>query len=319
MSATMTRSLPTGYRVLVSTALLLLVCAIAIHSSGRRFNVNHLLKIHARARRANRRLYITADTSIVLESPVPIPSSIHPNSTRCIVYDRPPRTGSTTVYKFMDRCLSHRGYGSSLRYFKGVSDFQLIDHFLNNTSVKKSLISRHLSEFPFDAKQRIESACNVILYITSTRPMPARLLSKIKYETPLGGDKKGQIVSERSSVPTGMFHKFVNTTLYEDNESLVKAELYYEHYPGSRRAKFLTPDYVIRSDAFVADFTFLLRALKCPTDFKSINVHKVKAMDKEERNDIMHQIPITMNDTRHKLLLQYSRRNYLGLRKARLF
>lgn len=315
----MTHSLPTGYRALLRPALFLLVLVLAIHWIGERFNVRHLVKIHARTRRANGQLNTTSDTSIVSESPVSIPTFLYTNSTRCILYDRPPRTGSTTVYKFMDRCLSRRGYPSSLLYFKGVSHFQLIDHFLNNPSPNKSLISRHLPEFPSDSKQRIESTCDLVLYITSTRPMRERLLSKLKYETPLGDDRKGQTVSERRSVPTDMFHQLVNSTLNDDSESLQIAEIYYEHYPGNGEVPFLTPDYVIRSDTFVADFTFLLRALQCPTKFISINVHKVKSLDQDEHNDIMHQIPVTMSDARHKVLLKYSRSNYLGLRKARLF
>lgn len=237
------------------------------------------------------------------------------NSVSCIIYDRPPRTGSTTVYKRLDVCLSQRGYGSSLQYYHGTRNHLLIDRLISKNSTRKSLTSRHFRSFSEKSVLKLFSHCERILYLTSTRPMRNRLLSKLKYHTPLSDSN---IVSESSIVPIQNFEKVLNEQIGQNSSELRDAEKEYENYPGPG-SSLIYPDFVIRSHMFESDFESMLNALNCSAEFKSANVHMVETMDDKDHERLLAIIPVTMGDKRHKYLLNIASDNSKGLRKAALF
>lgn len=262
---------------------------------------------------------------------------------RCIIYDRPPRTGSTTVYKYLDRCLAGRGYGSSLRTYRGVHDHALLDYFNkhisssstsssfvnNNTKpiTKKSLITRHLAVLPASSLQTTLSHCTLLLYITSTRPIRERLLSKLKYELP-DHTRPGKIIAEkRRKVDAVSLHKSMRDRLAHNMSSLFPAEMYYEAFPAvsppsmaNSVAPLFVPDYVIRSNRFMSDFKALLDALRCPTKFQGANVHRVENVSFDDQQLFLDAVPVAYGDARYRALAKLAgSANERGLRKAALY
>lgn len=195
-------------------------------------------------------------------------SQLHITSLKsCIVYDRPPATFSASISWMLSKCMEHRNYGRQ-RQFVRVPESQLIVKMLRQSSgsAVTSLVSKRFS-LTRKSVSLLQSHCANIIYITSTRPMKERILSKYG-----NGDDL-------------------------DVQKLTNTEKYYEKFPNVHSKSTdlqLAPNYVIRSSHYHNDIRQLLKAFKCnhmqlvthPDDRSSITDFSVKLKKHIEMKDL---------------------------------
>lgn len=236
--------------------------------------------------------------------------SAAPPDTRCILYDRPPRTGSTTISYRLDECLQSKGYPSSTTWFKGVPMQRIVTRMLQQPSRFKSHLTRHMY-LSADDVLALRRSCGQVFFVTSARTMEERLLSRAKYEL-LDKDQRR--------------HRNRKVSVQEFNVAKGKiqdvrevSEPYYESYPYTGGAE-LDPDYVIRSSSFQKDFSELLSSLGCGAEFASHNVHWVDNMDNVTFDGDGLTIEPKMGNARFITLRRLAEKhNAKGLRKASVF
>lgn len=236
------------------------------------------------------------------------------SSRSCFVYDRPPRTGSTTVAKALKSCLVGRGYRQPLAESRWVRTL-LVGRMLALAGEKVGLLSRHMYMSGGDV-QRLRKECAVLLYVSSCKPMRERLWSAAKYRL---SDGNGN-----SSLSEAMKDEAVRK-LGEDR----KTEMFLEGYPylgedekslGVGAEGRLVPDYVVRAERMEEDLGKLLEALKCEGEFESRNVHQAEAEAEEESRAFLKRLRLRMGDeTFRKLNERAERGNEEGLRKVAAF
>lgn len=273
------------------------------------------------------------------------------DATWCVMYDKPPRTGSTTILNALRRCwtshhydLRNRKRRKKLSSSSSSSSLSFVELSLE-PGRREGMINRyyaiagnHFSMTRNDI-QLIRRRCTHLLYVTSTREMRGRIISRAKYEL-----SKAK-VNKNTTLSTRRMEKAMRRAIRKAEET----ERRLERYP-FRRAAYLAPDYVIRYQTLGQDLALLLRAFNCSTKIGSRNVHSVENENEEESTEDedgneededeseggreslaktwelesekfnFGVIPLTMNDRRHKQLLGYARRlNKAGLEKAMKF
>lgn len=186
----------------------------------------------------------------------------------CILYDRPPATFSASISWTLTKCMEHRNYGRQKSY-RRVPENQLIVKMLRQSygSPVTSLVSKRFS-LTRKSVNLLQEHCANIIYITSTRPMKERLLSKYG-----GGDRV-------------------------DVDKLKITEKYYEKFPNidssPSSVSDLLPNYVIRSSSYYQDMKALLHAFKCmhvqmlthPDDLSSATDLSMKMKQTVELKDL---------------------------------
>lgn len=254
-----------------------------------------------------------------------------PPHTHCVIYDKTPRTGSSTVSGALRNCLQ-----SSLKFSfpiitKEIAYDRMISHTLNWTSDRVALAGSHFKMPPEEIIQ-LRRSCRWMFYITSTRTMTERIASRAK--------------SFVSSGKTYMNTSLSTTQMKEAWDRAIKMidegedEKRMERYPFD--GWVLSPDYIIRSDFFGGDLSDLLQAFNCSGSFYSKNMHALEDDNSTERNedswdkeddseddsaslDIdenetlvdFDNLPIRLGDTRHKRLALFAeKQNERGLEKA---
>lgn len=229
-----------------------------------------------------------------------------PQNVTCVVYDRPPRTGSSTVSDTLGKCLLKKGYdwgkGPWMEYDK------VIPFMVSLPARKKAIVRRHIV-VPYWQLRLLIGHCNKLLWISSTRVMKERLVSKAKF------DVRG---------------KHGSSVLGKGDEALVKknlmskdsdeAEMLYESYPfvSANKTLRIMPDYIIRSEHLENDLELLMRALDCPNDIKTSNVHTLNGT----RGDTQYVKGVTLklDDKRHKMMTSLATEfNERGLEYATKF
>lgn len=227
------------------------------------------------------------------------PKLLFSRQTQCIFYDKPPRTGSTTVARALYACLQSKGYTGITTPISSLERDEVIPDMLSHPGYKKSAVRKHVTVTPEQIRQ-LWNSCNLLLYITSTRSMKERIWSKAKYAmTPK--HRSSNLTEEQST-------RALRLAL-EDN----KTEEELEQYPFSTSSTDIEPDYVIRADSLNDDLNRLLRSLKCPVEYTDRNVHKVKG---EEEADAIQatKVELKMSDKRHQYLLKVAKmRNDQGV------
>lgn len=250
-------------------------------------------------------------------------------TSRCLVYDRPPRTGSTTVSTALQACLSERGWhapsGQPENLRKNTVTVAL-EHDHNDYAVVKghSLLS------PGDL-QRIKSRCGRnAFFITSTARMDERVWSAAKMSLQDGNGNSSLHASRIAGV-----HKYLLSTgaRYAD---------YLDMYPftnvsgraflldgGIRRVDVDLADdmrrhgfgwdYVIRKAHMATDLSKLLTVLGCPRAFDVMNVHSVQGdagLDKVSADLLAAAVPGGLGN-RHVDLLEVAEGNDRALDRLR--
>lgn len=251
-------------------------------------------------------------------------------AARCIVYDRPPRTGSTTIASALRLCLRKRGY-QSLDPGPPRTWYDIMHRFVNLDSPIRASVGSHI-HVTVDEMNQLQNVCSPLLYISSARPVAERILSAVKYESFPGHGKRDILLSVASDA--------LNKT---SDDELQKREYSLENYPYLRQPPVryhpsnrvhedqrMEPHYVIRDTHFISDLEALLDALGCErVDNLHANEHPIVdvrssdvtlSTNLQASQYLLQKIKkITrLNDYRYYRLLEVAdRHNIDGLRLAR--
>lgn len=181
----------------------------------------------------------------------------------CLIYDKPKRTGSTTIARALHACWSKHHHFEPTKVSKNpnVATEQMLK--LNQSIVAHSL---HHIVFSDDDCKEIETQCRQVFHVTSTRRMNARILSYAKV-TALKY-KKGRNYTIGSDDL-----KYVLKSIITDGHII---ERRYEKgvYEGVRR---IPMHYVIRNDDLQDDLEVLLRTFACAPVIKRVNTHSLNS------------------------------------------
>lgn len=222
------------------------------------------------------------------------PSDAPYNSSQkyCLIYDKPPRTGSSTISNALRKCWMNYGYKfpypSPDDYNKTIS--MMLDLPSNRVAVTGVHFSMTASEI-----WSIKQTCDQKFYVTSTRPMKERIISKAKFQVSGGQTHTNTTLSIEELARAMELAKKDNTT----EERL-------EKYPFTNEK--VDPDYVIRSEQFLQDLRSLLHLFHCQEDIYTKNLHVVNETVSTESDDgkilippynETVEIPLGYNDERH--------------------
>lgn len=210
--------------------------------------------------------------------------------TRCVVYDRPMRTGSTTATTYLLRCFQKLGFTID-EHQTGNARVDAIPHALELESPNRmyAIARGHVWVREKDV-QLLRRRCDDVIYITGCAPLweqlwsAAKMLSRrrVNGNTTLSesdADRALSWVRENASKYIRMyeFYPFINLTKPLELQSDKK---YPDVPPSFERAKLLSPfipDFVIRKQYLSEDLSQLLRAFGCDDRIQSArNVHRVK-------------------------------------------
>ena len=233
--------------------------------------------------------------------------------TKCVIYDRPPRTGSTTVSKALGSCMRSKGYRLSKNGDRNRS--KVVMNMFSLETDRMAIAGPHVAMSGNDV-ELLEENCGEMLYITSASPMKERLFSALKYKE----------LAKRTGDPHS------NETIEVDMVAMAKKnstrtqlrELYLEAYPhvAGRDLSMLdvvperiVPDYVILKKSLGRDLQAMLDALGCNTPIKTINAHKSNS----DEDMVLESIELHSGDAIHSWLTEVAKNNDKGLRKARKF
>lgn len=213
----------------------------------------------------------------------------------CLIYDKPPRTGSSTISNALRKCWMSYGYKFPVPTSK---EFNItISKMLDLPGDRVGLAGVHFTMSSSELT-KISLMCKHSYYVTSTRPMPERIASKAKFE--VSGGKTYQ-----------------NTTLSEDdleraiqkaiNDNTTEERL--ERYPFIDQK--IEPDYIIRSQNFSEDLKALLRSFRCGEEFYTKNLHIV---EEESSTKNVHISPMNKSETVHRQVqLKYGDHRHIYL------
>lgn len=245
------------------------------------------------------------------------------NVTKCILYDRVPRTGSTTLGLTLEQCLLSKGYRVLSADTRSVSKYSVIKRLagivydMSGGVARKLAAARHHVCARREDFDKLVKACDRLLYISSCAPMASRLESMAKYWV-ASGHGNATVTSKRVLKRMEAYA----------SESWAVREAYFEAYPytngthprGTAEDDRVVPDYVIRNSQLVADTHALLNALKCDMRIESDNMHSVEDQAVEEviRNYVKNMV--RMGDARYKAMMRLATEgNSAGLRLASTF
>lgn len=185
------------------------------------------------------------------------------NHKLCLIYDKPKRTGSTTISRALHRCWSST-YGVEPHVGESNASAGTARMLsLNQTVVAHSL--RHIY-FSDDDCASIDARCRQYFHVTSTRSMGARIASY------------GKVVALQKTLGRNFTATSTSDSLRKIVYHMVKRgkrlEFAYERgaFKGVRK---LRNDYIIRNHRLQSDLDDLLRAFDCPPLTHSTNTHTV--------------------------------------------
>lgn len=181
----------------------------------------------------------------------------------CLIYDRPERTGSTTISHSLYPCW-HEKFG--VRHYDGPNSagraaIKMLDS-------NQSVVAHGLRHIYFSDRDclSIYHNCKQIFHVTSTRPMSARLASFAKVFALQNDYGRNFSVSTSHSRKAARLLTKVGRCLEHTYERGV--------YRGKRKIKV---DYVVRHQLLNDDLSALLRAFDCKPFIEAKNIHNVKS------------------------------------------
>lgn len=256
--------------------------------------------------------------------------------THCVMYDKTPRTGSSTILNALRKCWKSHGYSFAIPRRRYSNDsMSLVDDCLAIDRPRIAIGGSHFTMRTADIRA-IAHQCKHLFYVTSTREMKNRLMSKAKYRVSGARTYKNTTVEERQ---WGKVMKIIQ----KEKDAV---ELKLEKYPFKTWKLGIIPDYVINSNSLMSDISQLLDAFQCEIPIYTTNVHAylgnetkeneeelvvqgnfTQSVDKNglnkttlEEQYILDQLHLNYGDRRHKNMLRYARKHNLkGLSKAWLF
>ena len=229
------------------------------------------------------------------------------STTHCVFYDRPPRTGSTTIADALETCLISKGYELTKAVNRSMRS-EVVSRMVESEEMRIGAVKGHLKMVLEDVTA-LRRKCDRLLYITSVRPMRERLASSVKYGLFKGHGNK--------TIKSDAFETALDGAI-----SLEKQEVYLEHYPYIRDPvpslkQRLRPSYIIRPEELMHDTVRLLRSLSCSNTPSVDNVHPVKA---KSGQDPSSKIELRLGDALYRhLYAAAAKQNERGLKLATNF
>lgn len=188
----------------------------------------------------------------------------------CFFYDKPYRTGSTTIEQSLCQCWA-RTFNATDK--SQVNQDQRVPEMLNKTARVVVRCVGHVTMSLADA-DRLTSECQHLFYLSSTRDIQSRMASFGKNDAIYGQIYTNMTLSRE---------QLVNAVHWARSPRGRLEELIYENYPyphvPREVAYRLEPDYVIRYDNFADDLLKLLEAFQCEGVVQTTNIH---ALDTED-------------------------------------
>lgn len=231
--------------------------------------------------------------------------------SKCLIYDKPPRTASSTISRSLRTCWTSQNY--SIFHSTYDTPFNAtLSEMLNTTSDRIGISGVHFGMLP-DQIEALYHECESVMYITSTRSMGPRIASAAKYKV-----SQARVYLNTTLNHTQMEEAW-NISVEIINEEQVERRL--ENYPFDGRE--IQPDFVVRNDHLQSDLADLLSAFNCSVSVRSKNLHVYES--EEESDDEIPQfdfkkLSIKLGDARHKKLVTLAKHhNQQGLERARFF
>lgn len=222
----------------------------------------------------------------------------------CVFYDKPPRTGSTTVANVLAKCMHMKGYTAINAPISSLEKNEVVSNMLEKTGYKKSATRKHVMISDDDIRS-LQTQCHRLLYVTSTRPMVERIASAAKYT--MTRNHGNSTLTKQQYVSAMKKASADNTT-----------EHVLEKYPFTGKMS-IEPNYVIRSEFLTRDFDILLHNLGCDINYYDSNVHEAPYGSEVERQ-LSKGMGLSHGDARHKYLNRLAnKRNSKGALMAKLF
>lgn len=196
----------------------------------------------------------------------------------CLMFDRPPRTGSTTALYTLYSC-----WGKTQR-FQVVSKFSkagVAKTFLKSPLKHVASVGYHHHWFNETETDEIIRGCGELFYVTSTRAEAGRIFSRVKQRisSAAGFDTRtnSTLNSEASLMAWNMFQSQLKSAMAGAKSDLA-GEFWF--YPFSSQ-RIIWPDYVVRYEHYSDDMSKLLQAFSCPEKIQTQNVHGMLAGPQE--------------------------------------
>lgn len=188
----------------------------------------------------------------------------------CLLYDKPYRTGSTTIERSLCECWTK---SFNVTDKSQVDQNKRIPEMLNRTSRVVVRCTGHVTMSIADA-DRMSRECRHLFYLSSTRDIQSRMASFGKNDAIYGQIYTNMTLSRE---------QLINAIHWARGRRGQLEELIYENYPyphvPQNVERRLDPDYVIRYDNFADDLVRLLDAFRCEKVVRTTNIH---ALDDED-------------------------------------
>lgn len=200
------------------------------------------------------------------------PSPFFPEITRaskCVFYDRPPRTGSSTISNALHDCMIQKDFSSVGGHSKSGRNY-VMSEMLNFSTDFRASVRGHIV-LSYNDTLKLKKYCDEYLYISSISPIIKRVVSQVKYSMFHGHHNQTiNIVSlvnrmkVRDTVIIQGQEAFLESYPYDVNDTIISEE------------NRLQPHYIIRRDQLVDDLTALMGAMNCEgISLQSRNVHPI--------------------------------------------
>lgn len=220
--------------------------------------------------------------------------------TKCFLYDRPMRTGSSTVIMALVKCFRAKHW-SIARHIIGNDRGQTVPINLDVPSKRYAFTHGHMWLGEDDVRL-LHSRCDAFVYVSSCAPLwqqlwsAAKMLSNARLnanttlderKTERAFDWLRDVNRTKSYMDMYEFYPFIRLTepmvLPEGVKRFPDLPPHFERAPITTR---FVPDFVIRKNNLSDDLPRLLNALSCPQNFTSKNIHETELVD----NDIMEKV-----------------------------
>lgn len=221
----------------------------------------------------------------------------------CILYDRPPRTGSTTISTALNACLTDKYYARASAMHRS-ERAGVVTRLCSFKRSHRAAVRSHLSMTQDDVAL-LRAQCSRLLYVTSISPMWRRLASWSKYS--MGSGHGNRTVNTRAVVAA------LRTKDFAEQERFLEAYPYTDLHANVSEEHRLAPDYVIRADRLIDDTVALLRALGCHHVPTSENVHMDAEQydDGDSDDDGDEEVQRTLRQVGENMTLIFADRRYL--------
>lgn len=249
---------------------------------------------------------------------------------KCIVYDRPMRTASTTITGALIKCFSGLKWSID-RHHLGNNRSRCVELEFERKRPPYAMVKGHKWLTSYGV-QILRTRCTHLVYITSTAPLweqvwsAAKMLSNVRTNgnSTLDSAKREAAlawVKANGANYARMYEYYPHIRLTQPLE-LQPDRRYPDLPPSFERDEILpeiVPDYVIRKSHVTEDLPVLLKAFGCETDSNDAkNVHSIvsddgNVEDDEAYKDMVRKLANISDGETYLKLMSHAKLNNRGL------